>query len=63
MNQDIETAFIILIQDHAGIIFKVIHLYIDDDEDQKDVHQEILLHAWKSYSRFIGQSKFSTWLY
>lgn len=63
MNQDIEKAFVELIQDHAGIIFKVIDLYIEDDEDRKDVYQEILIQCWKSYSRFKGQSKFSTWLY
>ncbi|MFT6810050.1 MAG: DNA-directed RNA polymerase specialized sigma24 family protein [Saprospiraceae bacterium] len=62
MDQKRETTFINLIQEHAGIIFKVIHLYIDDEEDQKDVHQEILIQAWKSYGNFKGKSKFSTWL-
>ena len=55
--------FINRIQAHSGIIFKVIHLYIDDPEDQKDLHQEILLQAWKSYPNFAGRSSFSTWLY
>ena len=63
MNQNRETTFINLIQEHAGIIFKVIHLYIDDMEDRKDVHQEILIQTWKSYVQFKGHSKFSTWLY
>jgi len=63
MDQNRETRFISLIQENAGIIYKVIHLYIDNEEDRKDVHQEILIQAWKSYERFKGQSKFSTWLY
>lgn len=34
-----------------------------DPEDEKDLYQEIMLQAWKSYKRFKGDSKFSTWLY
>jgi RNA polymerase sigma-70 factor (ECF subfamily) len=46
-----------------GIIFKVIRLYVNNSEDEKDLYQEILFQAWKSYPRFKGESKFSTWLY
>lgn len=46
-----------------GIIFKVIRLYVNDAEDEKDLFQEIVFQAWKSYPRFDGRSKFSTWLY
>ena len=45
------------------IIFKVIRLYVNDEEDEKDLFQEILFQAWKSFPRFDGRSKFSTWLY
>ena len=58
-----EEIFIRLIQQHTGIIFKVIHLYVEDAQDQQDLHQEILLQAWKSYPKFKGQAAFSTWLY
>ncbi len=46
-----------------GIIYKVIRLYVNDAEDEKDLFQEIVFQAWKSYPRFDGRSKFSTWLY
>lgn len=46
-----------------GIIFKVIRLYVDDSEDEKDLYQEILFQAWRSYPNFKGESRFSTWLY
>lgn len=58
-----EKEFVLLIQKHSGIIFKIINLYIDDEEDRRDVHQEILLQSWKSYQNFKGASSFSTWLY
>lgn len=46
-----------------GIIFKVIRLYVNHSEDEKDLYQEIMFQAWKSYGNFKGDSKFSTWLY
>jgi RNA polymerase sigma-70 factor (ECF subfamily) len=36
---------------------------VDDTEDQKDMYQEMLLQAWKSYATFREASTFSTWLY
>ena len=58
-----ENEFVRLIQQHSGIIYKIINLYVDDQEDKRDLHQEILLQAWKSYQRFKGNSSFATWLY
>jgi RNA polymerase sigma factor (sigma-70 family) len=52
-----------LIEENRGIIFKVIRLYVNHEEDEKDLYQEIIFQAWRSYSRFEGRSKFSTWLY
>lgn len=55
--------FIKLLQEHSGIIHKVIRLHVEHEEDQRDLVQEIMLQAWKSYPNFKGHSKFSTWLY
>lgn len=41
----------------------MIRLYINHEEDEKDLFQEILFQAWKSFPNFDGRSKFSTWLY
>ncbi len=63
MSNQLNNEYVGLIQENEGIIHKVIGLYVDDKEDRKDLFQEILLQAWKSYKNFKGQSKFSTWLY
>ena len=55
--------FIELIVENENIIHKVIHLYRVLDTDKKDLCQEILLQAWKSFGSFKEKSKFSTWLY
>ncbi len=59
----LEREFTALINQNRGIIYKVIRLYITNEEDERDLFQEILFQAWKSYPRFDGRSKFSTWLY
>lgn len=55
--------FLRQVEDNRGIIYKVINLYADDTEDKKDLYQEIVYQAWKSYANFKADSKFSTWLY
>ncbi|MBX2895220.1 MAG: sigma-70 family RNA polymerase sigma factor [Cyclobacteriaceae bacterium] len=58
-----EKEFVALVNENRGIIYKVIRLYINQEEDSRDLYQEIVFQAWKSYPRFDGRSKFSTWLY
>ena len=42
---------------------KVCRMYCDEEEERKDLFQEILIHLWKSYPSFKGDAKFSTWMY
>ena len=58
-----EREFTELIDQHRGIIYKVIRLYVRHEEDERDLYQEILFQAWRSFPSFKGESKFSTWLY
>ncbi|MFP4089899.1 MAG: RNA polymerase sigma factor [Cyclobacteriaceae bacterium] len=55
--------FLALVQQHGGVMQKIIRLYVDDPEERQDMLQEILLQAWRSYPSFQRKSKFSTWLY
>lgn len=58
-----EVAFIKLIQDHEGIIYKITRAYCDNSEDQKDLYQDIVIQVWKGFESFRGESKASTWMY
>jgi len=60
---DREGEFIKLLQQHQGIIYKVCRVYTKQADDWDDMYQEIALQAWKSFSTFRGDAKFSTWLY
>lgn len=58
-----EVEFTQIIKDHEGVIFKITTIYTDNQEDQKDLYQEIVYQLWKSYDNFLGNSKISTWMY
>jgi RNA polymerase sigma-70 factor (ECF subfamily) len=58
-----EKVFLSQLKAHQNIIFKLVHLYANSAEDKKDMYQEIVLQAWKTYPAFRGDARFSTWLY
>lgn len=58
-----EKEFLVKIEFHKGIIYKVCRIYFENNDDRDDLFQEIILQTWKSLSSFEGKSQFSTWLY
>lgn len=63
MQSNLQQAFATLIQQHEKLVYKVCHLYAADDEDIRDLFQEIVLQAWHGYSRYRGDAAIGTWLY
>ena len=63
MNSATQNIFLDQLQPNTGIIHKVIRLYAEDPEDQRDLYQEVVCQAWSAWQRFEGNAKFSTWLY
>jgi RNA polymerase sigma factor (sigma-70 family) len=51
------------IQEHELLIRKVCRMYAYNEADRQDLFQEIVIHLWKSYPKFKGLSKLSTWMY
>ena len=62
-KEQLQKEFIEQVMASQGIIHKVCGMYCDDEEDRRDLFQEILIHLWKSYPSFRGEAKFSTWMY
>ncbi|MCC5918356.1 MAG: sigma-70 family RNA polymerase sigma factor [Cryomorphaceae bacterium] len=58
-----EQAFLAQIEENKGIIYKILHMYVDEPEEKEDLYQEVLLQTWHAKNRFRGDAKFSTWLY
>jgi len=59
----IQQAFIRLVNEHRGMLYKVCRLYCFTEPDRQDLFQEIVIQLWRSYASFRGEAKFSTWLY
>lgn len=52
-----------LLDEHKGILFKVANAYCPRAEDRDDLIQEMSLQVWRSFPRFDGRCKVSTWMY
>ena len=52
-----------IIDQHYGILYKIGRAYTQDQADFDDLHQEMLIQLWQSYTRFKGNSKLSTFIY
>ena len=57
-NQKQSEIFREWLKEHKGILFKIIRVYADADEDQEDLFQEISLQLW--IKRLSGLKKRST---
>ena len=55
--------FLLVIENHKGILYKVAHSYAKNDQDHPDLVQEIILQLWRSFNKYDRQHKYSTWIY
>ncbi|NND62337.1 MAG: sigma-70 family RNA polymerase sigma factor [Flavobacteriaceae bacterium] len=58
-----EEAFTGIIKQNEGLIYKITRIYAHTETDQKDLYQEIVYQLWKSFEKFRGDAKVSTWMY
>lgn len=58
------SAFESLFQQYQELVFKTAYLMVGDEEEAKDVLQEVFITVWKSRSTFNhAKGKFTTWLH
>lgn len=55
--------FIVTLDDHKKIIFKIVNSYCPNREDRKDLEQEIIIQLWNSFDNYNDKYKYSTWIY
>ena len=55
--------FISVIEQNKGIIYKIANSFKKDEDDKKDLMQEIILQLCRSFDSYDEKSKFSTWMY
>jgi RNA polymerase sigma-70 factor, ECF subfamily len=55
--------FLNILEKNIGIILKIARAYSKTIPDKEDLINDITLELWKSFGRFKGDSKISTWIY
>jgi len=55
--------FLDILEKNIGIILKISRAYARSVHDKEDLINDITLELWKSFERFNGESKVSTWIY
>ena len=55
--------FVALIGENDALIRRICRMYMENEEDRKDLYQEIVLRLWKSMPTFRGDSSIGTWIY
>lgn len=55
--------FLSIIESNKGILYKVANSFCKDNEDRKDIIQEIFVQLWKSFDKYNDKYKQSTWIY
>ncbi|MCC5612750.1 sigma-70 family RNA polymerase sigma factor [Nostoc sp. CHAB 5834] len=55
--------FLIVLQNHKGIIYQIARTYCPDAEDRQDLVQDIVLQLWKAFDTYSNHYQYSTWIY
>lgn len=55
--------FLVVLNEHKGIIYKIANAYCQHAEDRKDLVQEINIQLWRSFKKYDPQYKRSTFIY
>src|SRR5450432_20524 len=56
-------AFAVLVDRYKDMVFTLSLKMLKDREETEEVSQDTFVKAFKSLSKFNGESKFSTWIY
>lgn len=51
------------IEEHRGVILKVVRVHAVNVADQDDLFQDIAFQIWRSIPSFQGKARVSTWIY
>ena len=55
--------FLIILEEHKKILYKISNSYGKSEEDREDLIQEIIYQLWKSFGKYDERFKLSTWIY
>jgi len=62
-HKNIEDWFLELVEDNKNRINQICSVYAKNEEDRKDLVQDVLINIWKSLPSFEHRANVNTWLY
>lgn len=62
-DDQIKDQFLGVLEKNIGVIIKISRVYTKLVQDREDLINDITLELWKSFRKFNGNSKISTWIY
>lgn len=63
MRKEPKTIFLNALEENQEKLFRICSIYSEDEEDAKDLFQEVLVHVWRSMGTFKGNSTIGTWMF
>ncbi len=63
MAKDLENTFLNAVEEHRHKLLRICSVYAKDEDDTKDLFQEVLVNIWKAMPSFKGNSNIGTWMY
>ena len=60
---DQEVFFRKIVDENKDRIYRICCFYVFEEEDRKNLYQEVLHNIWKGLTKFRGDAKISTWIY
>jgi RNA polymerase sigma-70 factor (ECF subfamily) len=62
-KDNVSEQFLSIFEENTGIIIKISRAFTNTSHDREDLINDIALELWKSFEKFKGDSKVSTWIY
>ncbi|PHQ62404.1 MAG: RNA polymerase [Maribacter sp.] len=63
MNKELEAIFLTALEQNQQKLYRICSVYAKDEDDTKDLFQEVLVNIWKSMPSFKGEASIATWMY
>ncbi len=63
MGKNLESTFLNALEEHQHKLLRICTVYAKDEDDTKDLFQEVLVNIWKSMPSFKKNSNIGTWMY
>jgi len=63
VDQQLESAFLVALEENQRKLLRVCSVYAVDNDDKKDLFQEVVINIWQSMPSFEGKSSISTWMF